>query len=129
MADLRAYNPELVQDASQELGELNPANRLYRLPSGRIIKIKTFELGPAYKSSLPPQARVFRMTASMCNAQGQLQGPDQIGPPHMAITNLNPESPDHGDQLDETRRRWALWTEEFFNRHHQSIDGVVQLPD
>lgn len=107
--DLRPYLAAAadVADVSGELGEGNPANRLYRLQDGQIIKVKCYP-NPAVDTQ-PANARVFQMKASLCDETGAADV-ETIGELLKAVCFVTPAGPSIEAQLDETRRAWAIWS-------------------
>lgn len=105
--DQRAFDPAEAVDVTAELGEDRPGeNRLYRLASGDIVKVKAFW---STRPTLPGQ-REAEITASLCDAAGQAlrnaEGQVEISETVYLIPSVGPVSMD--DQLDEGRRRWAV---------------------
>lgn len=124
--DLKDFDPATVTDVTAELGEANPCNRLYRLPGGQVVKVKSFEQTEARALGSPDNWRVFAITASLCDAAGQAL-PGTIGDTRKVTTRLTPSSPSHGEQLDEERRKWAQWCEQLHTRHGEDVAGVLPM--
>lgn len=121
--DTRGWPMALVSDVSDELGERNAANRLYRLPSGRVVKVKCYEQ-PRVPGQ-PEDMRVFMMRASLCDPAGAADV-ETIGQRHMGVCRIMPGGETVEAQLEETRRSWALWAET--RQEHFDADVVGAPP-
>ena len=102
--DLRDIDVTGVQDVSDELGEENPANRLYLLITGQVVKVKTFELPRV--ALLPASDRAFRITTSLTDNEGAAL-PGSISAVEMLTTRLRSDGPSHSEQLNDVRKRLA----------------------
>lgn len=122
--DLSQYDPTLAVDVTKELAEAKlDQNRLYKLPNGRIVKIKSF-WQDAFADQLG--SRAVMMTASVCDEAGQMLPGATISAP----TYVRPRIVIGGEtleaQIDEGRRRWALH-HGYYQDFWQPIEGVGEL--
>lgn len=120
--DLRDIDITGVQDVSVELGEENPANRLYLLITGQVVKAKTYEKPRA--ALMPASDRVFEITTSLTDEDGAAL-PGTISAVHVQTTRLRVDGPSHGEQLDHTRRQLAVWAETALAYMDEEIPGVA----
>lgn len=123
--DLRDIDTAGVEDVTDALGETNPANRLLQLPSGQVVKVKTFEL--ARVALQPASDRVFQITTSLTDSEGAAI-PGSISAVEMLTTRLRPDGPTHSEQLNDLRKRLAVWAPTALSKMDEELPGVAPAP-
>lgn len=122
---LRAGGPA-PEDITAALGrDANPANRVYRTPEGRIIKVRTGEVVP---SPIFGQ-RLFKMSGSDCDETGAAypQGASHRIAPEHQVTLTAPA--DLEAELEIHRQAVALDTEVRARTYEAARPvGVAEIP-
>jgi hypothetical protein len=123
--DGRRYPTEDVEDVTEALGETDPHARLYRLPSGRVMRVTGHE---AKHPTLLEHQRLVLMSCTPCGSDGR---PLEAAPTklHKHLSQLHPAAPHHPEQVETGRRILALQHELLIYHQEEPLPGVGAATD